>query len=299
MSALVPFRESIESSAALFDGVVVNNADAEVLENLAKHEHTATLLTQPPRIEVDSAQSPVSILHLQGCIEGVALVYCKQTRAQALMALKADLVRTILHRFDIVVEESERIDQATKSKYLLNLFSGAEWTDSKAAKFRKITDVRLCLPRRVIFSIDFPEQASQSIVQTRKAKKKPARRKAPLPNKSVASSTRKILFCDYLLPEETIEESRDRCSELLNTSLSDKFVSAQEKFPTDATPIQLAKIHQASQNEVPSIKKCGVSNTSSPKTEEHKELHSSMLALIGIVGILLLLCLVVLLYMRP
>ena len=35
MSALVPFRESIESSAALFDGVVVNNADAEVLENLA------------------------------------------------------------------------------------------------------------------------------------------------------------------------------------------------------------------------------------------------------------------------
>ena len=43
---------------------------------------------------------------------GVALVYCKQTRAQALMALKADLVRTILHRFDIVVEESERIDQA-------------------------------------------------------------------------------------------------------------------------------------------------------------------------------------------
>ena len=79
-------------------------------------------------IEVDSAQSPVSILHLQGCIEGeafhrlffkmvdhnigVALVYCKQTRAQALMALKADLVRTILHRFDIVVEESERIDQA-------------------------------------------------------------------------------------------------------------------------------------------------------------------------------------------
>lgn len=110
-----------------------------------------------------------------GILCGVAYVHPKETIANAILALKSDLVGSLATRFSLLCDSIEREKQGHQQ----DLFR----LDPKMQHWD--------FPSRVL--LNFP-----------------------------SNSLNHLHFCDYLFPDETFKDCKERCFELLNLDLKDE-----------------------------------------------------------------------------
>ncbi|KAL1200924.1 hypothetical protein V5N11_031623 [Cardamine amara subsp. amara] len=192
-------EKELKSAIAMVDGDLVHNDEPCNVDG----EHEIELVfpfMKDIRVEASTAKNVTGILLFGGSISSYAYLNAKEPVSQAIADIRADIVRSLQSRLDIICDEAEQdlnpsdvgdnedADEISKnsiSKLMLN-------SSTKACN--------LCLPRRVLV----PWLAGMYI-------------------------------CDYLQPFESVEVVKERCIELMSMEHSSLEASKISEVETETS----------------------------------------------------------------
>ncbi|XP_010553851.1 PREDICTED: protein odr-4 homolog [Tarenaya hassleriana] len=171
---LANHAKDLRSANALIDGNLVHN-DAPCNTD---GEHEVELLfpfMKDAHVEAFSGKDVAGVLLVSGSICSYAYLYAKEPVSQAVDDIKADIIRSLRSRLDIICDEAEE-----------DLISPND--NSADKEDMPITKLVLC------------------------SSTKPFR--LPLPRRVFVPWLSGTFICDYLQPSESLEVLKDRCIEL-------------------------------------------------------------------------------------
>ncbi|CAA7051957.1 unnamed protein product [Microthlaspi erraticum] len=195
---LVIHAEELESANAMIDGDLVHNDEPCNTEG----EHEIELLfpfMKDSRADASTAKNVTGIILFGGSVFSYAYLNAKEPVSQAVADIKADIIRSLQSRLDIICDEAEQDLNPTD----VGDNEEAEMSKMPVSKFIFNSSTKAChlrLPRRVLV----PWLAGTYI-------------------------------CDYLQPFETLEVVKERCIELMSMEHSSLDASKISEVETETS----------------------------------------------------------------